>query len=153
MRAFITAIGVVFSLSTLYFCSGCVSTPDSGQQLSESGKVALGATARIAVRHYVQDHPGRAGEIVVNIRDVASLLSSVTEDTTVSGLRVVVEAELATRVTDPLDRQDAHDLLDVFEALLREQIGKDEIDSASLVQVNEFASMILAALPATSSAP
>ena len=50
-------------------------------------------------------------------------------------------------VANPADLGDVHDLLDVFEALLREQIGKDEIDSNALVQVNEFASMLVAALP------
>lgn len=147
MRALITAIAVSITLTTLSLCGGCATDPAGGQQLSESGKVLLSATTRIAVRHYLQDHAGRSAEIVGNVRDAAKLLASVTQDTTVSGLRVVVEAELSKRISDPLDLQDAHDLLDVFEVALREQIGKDEIDSAALVQVNEFASMIVAALP------
>lgn len=127
--------------------AGCGTTPE-GQQISETGKVAIQATARIAVRHYVDGHPGRSAEIVANVRDVAALLAGATGNATVSGLRVVVEAEIVRRVTDSRDLQDAHDLLDVFEALLREQIGKDEIDSQALIRVSEFADMIVKALPA-----
>lgn len=127
--------------------AGCVTTPHGGQQLSETGRVAIQATARIAVRYYVDDHPGRSAEIIANVRDVAALLAGATENVTVSGLRIVVEAEIVKRVTDPRDLQDAHDLLDVFEALLREQIGKDAIDSQALIRVNEFARYIESALP------
>ena len=132
----------------LILLAGCVTTPE-GQQISETGKVAIQATARIAVRHYLDDHAGRSAEIVANVRDVAAVLAGVTQNATVSGLRNVVEVELVRRITDARDLQDAHDLLDVFEALLRQQIGKDEIDSEALIRVNEFASMIVAALPAS----
>lgn len=141
MRTLILAAVAALTLS------GCVTNPAGGQELSESGKVLLTTTTRIAVRHYVQDHVARSSEIVANIRGVATVLAGITKDTTVSGLRDVVQTELDKRVTNPLDLRDAHDLLDVFEALLREKIGKDEIDSAALVQVNEFAQMIVSALP------
>lgn len=127
---------------------GCSSNPVGGNELNETGKVVLQATARIAFRHYLQDHPGRAQEIATNVRAVAAQLADVTEITTVGGLRVAVQAELDKRISNQLDRDDAHDLLDAFEALLKQQIGNDEIDSAALVRVNEFAEMLVKSLPA-----
>lgn len=142
----LSKIIVLLAVALLAGCS--VNQSTGGQQLDESGKVILETTARIAFRHYVADHAERSGEIVANVRAIAATLATVTENASVSGLRSVVQTELDKRISNPLDLQDAHDLLDVFEALLREKIGKDEIDSAALVQVNEFADMLVRALPA-----
>lgn len=131
------------------FLSACVTTPTGGKQLSETGKIALQSVAEISVRRYLRDHPGRQTNIVSNIRRVAGELQSATSVTTVSGLRSAVEAELQKIPMSDADRQDATSLLNIFEALLREQIGSETIDSQGLIKVNDFLKMIVGALPAT----
>lgn len=144
MRTIIIAAAAVIALA------GCASTPDGEQrhQLSETGKAAIQATAQIAARNYLRNHPGRATEIAANIRAAAAELRNATSYATVSALRVAVELELTKRIGNEWDLEDAKSLLDVFEPLLREQIGKNEIDSEALVRINDFADMIVRALPA-----
>lgn len=124
---------------------GCGSNPSV--ELSATTKVALQEVAAIAVRRAVTSSP-RAAEKAQNIRNVAVALQSVTSITSVSDLRVVVDAEIAKLGLSPVDKADANSLLNIFEALLKEKLGKDEIDSTALVTVNEFVSIIVAALPA-----
>lgn len=130
------------------FCSisGCVTTPEGGRELSATGKVALQEVTAIAVRRAIDDSP-RAQEKAANIRAVAARLAAVTDVTTIGELKLVVSAEVDALGLNPVDRADAQSLLNIFAALLADYIGKDEIDADALVRVNEFVSLILAALP------
>jgi predicted small secreted protein len=128
--------------------SGCQTAPGGdGQQLSETGKVALQEVAAIAVRRAVLESP-RAQEKAANIRAIAGRLQAVTSVTSVTQLRAAVELEIDGLGLNPIDRADAQSLLNIFAALLREQLGKDDLDADALVKVNDFLGMIVRALPA-----
>lgn len=133
----------IVSLLAALSLVGCSVNPN----VSVTTKVALQEIAIIAVRRAVNESP-RAAEKARNIRDVAVRLQSVSTIASVTDLRAVVEVEVAKLNLNPIDKADANSLLNIFEALLREKIGKDEIDSTALVQVNEFLNLIVAALPA-----
>jgi hypothetical protein len=118
----------------------------TNQQLSATSKVALQEVAAIAVRRAVGDSP-RFAEKAQNIRYIASRLQSATSVTSIADLRKAVDVELDGLKLTAVDRADANSLLNIFQALLQEQIGDGAIDSAALVQVNEFIGYIVAALP------
>lgn len=126
--------------------AGCVTTPDGGHQLSETGKVALQEVASIAVRRSLSTSP-RAAEKAQNIREIAVRLQSITEVTSVSDLRAAVEKEVNALGLNPVDRADAQSLLNIFHALLLDYVGRNELDADALVRVNEFITMVVNALP------
>lgn len=125
---------------------GCASTQGS-QHLSATGRVALQEVTAIAVRRAVTESP-RSAEKARNIREIAVMLQESTSFTTVAELRTAVDAEVAKLSLNPVDQADANSLLNIFEALLVERLGTNEIDSEALVRVNEFLGMIVSALPA-----
>jgi hypothetical protein len=129
-----------FALILALFVAGCASTPSATTQ------IALQEVTAIAVRRAVSDNP-RAAEKVANIRAIATQLLTVTSVATVSDLRALVDVEVAKLNLNPIDAADAKSLLNIFQALLTERLGKDEIDADALVKVNEFVGYILAALP------
>ena len=133
-------------LPLLLILAACQTTPTGAHHLTPAGKIALQEASGIAVRRYLRDRPGQLDR-VANIRAIAMQLQSATTVVSISGLKDLAAAEVTKRVSDPLDRADALSLLNVFHAVLLEQIGKDEIDSEALVRVNEFLGYIVAALP------
>ena len=134
------------SLVIIAMLAGCVSTP-TGKELSPAGRIALAEASNIAVRRYLAEHADAAGRIA-NIREIVAQLQSISGESTITGLRDFVTAEIDRRVTDPLDRADAKSLANILYAVVLEYVGTDKIDSTAIVKVNEVLSMILAALPA-----
>jgi len=138
------------SVPILYFCFLLAVTSLTGcatdKELSVTSKVALQEVTAIAVRRALTDNP-RAQEKAANIRHIAARLQAATSVASISQLRLVVDAELDRLKLTAVDRADANSLLNIFQALLTERVGKDEIDAQALVTVNEFVSMIVAALP------
>lgn len=139
-------VGMLLTLLITALLVGCVSNPDGSRELSATGKIALQEVTAIALRRSIADSP-RAQEKVANIRHVATRLQAATAVTSISELRLVVDAELDRLKLTAIDRADANSLMNVFQALLIERVGKDEIDAQALMTVNEFVSMIVAALP------
>lgn len=133
-------------LSATVALSGCATTP-AGTQLSPAGQVLIQESAAIATRDYLRRHPNDQARIT-NIRAVVEKVAAVTSTTaTVGDLKAVVIAEVNARVGDPLDRADVLSLVNVFYALLLEQVGSDKLDLKGVVKVNEVLGYILAALP------
>jgi hypothetical protein len=129
-------------VATFFIFAGCASNP-----VSPTTQIALQEVTAIAVRRAVADSP-RAAEKIANIRAVAGRLAGITSVTTVAELRAVVDAEVAKLNLHPVDAADAKSLLNIFQALLTERIGGNDINANALVQVNEFVGYVLAALPA-----
>jgi hypothetical protein len=132
---------LVSSLILAAILAGCASNP-----VSPTTQIALQEVTAIAVRRAVADSP-RAAEKIANIRAVAAQLAAVTSITTVAELRTVVDAEVAKLNLDPVDAADAKSLLNIFQALLTERIGGNDINADALMKVNEFVAMVVAALP------
>lgn len=145
-RAWMLVTLAAAALLTACVMTGCASNPAGGQELSATGKVALQEVTAIAVRRAVTASP-RAAEKAQHIRAIAVRLQSVTSVTTVSELKQLVSDEVDKLGLATVDRADAESLLNIFAALLTERLGTDELDAAALVKVNEFVSMIVAALP------
>lgn len=103
--AFTVALFIAFCL-----LAGCVTTADGGRELTATGKVALQEVTAIAVRRSLATSP-RAQEKAANIRAVAARLAAVPDATTVSGLKVAVEAEVDALGLNEVDRADAQSLL------------------------------------------
>lgn len=127
--------------------TGCVTTQEGGRALSSTGRIALQEVAAIAVRRAVTESP-RAQEKAQNIREVAVRLATITSITSIDELKVAVEREVDALGLNPVDRADAQSLLNIFEALLLDYVGSNELDANGLIRLNEFISMIVTALPA-----
>lgn len=139
----LTSASYFVYILAVHLLVGCAATPHG---LSATSKVALQEVATIAVRRAVTDSP-RAQEKAANIRHIATRLQAATAVASISELRLVVDAELDRLKLTAVDRADANSLLNIFQALLIERIGKDEIDAQALVTVNEFVALIVQALP------
>lgn len=128
--------------------TGCATNPDGGKRLTPEGQAILETSTRIAVRHYVADSP-RAAERIANLREVVGMLQQLTSaETTLGALKAVVVLEIEQLHLDPLDKADAMDLLDLFAVALEARLGQDPpLQAAGLVTVNEFLSLVLAAIP------
>jgi hypothetical protein len=128
--------------------TACASTPGGGSGLSPEGQVALDISVRIAVRHALADSP-RALDKVQNIRAVVARLQVVlTTDSTLAALTAEVSTEIDKLGLAPIDKADAQDLLQLLSVALESRLGPDALRSEGLVRVNDFLSMLLAALPA-----
>lgn len=142
MRANNLALSFLIVLLT-----GCVSTP-TGSRLSPEGQLALETSVRIAVRHAVADSP-RAAEKAANIRNIVARLQAITSaESTLAALEAEVSAEIDRLNLTPIDKADARDLLRLLTVALEARLGPNALNSEGLVRVNDFLSMILAALPA-----
>lgn len=137
-----------FVLLVAMCMTSCVTAPTGEKQLSQTGKVAIQELAGIALDRYIRTHQDRASSIVKNVRRIATELRDVTTATTVTGLRAAVDIELTKLNLNPEDLQDATRVLNIFEALLHDQIGSDAIDGQALIKVRDFLNMITGALPA-----
>jgi hypothetical protein len=138
MRKFVTLV-------LISFLTGCVVTSTGDKQLTESGKILLQESAGIAVRRYLREHPDQVTR-TANIKAVIARVQQATAITTLGELKAIAATEISARINNPLDRADALALLNVFEVVIKEQVG-DKIDSKTLVRVNEILGYIVAALP------
>lgn len=130
----------------LSLLTACASTP-GGNGLSPEGQLALETSVRIAVRHAVADSP-RSAQKAANIRAIVVRLQSVTSaESTLAALRNEVSAELDKLNLSPLDRADADDLLTLLVVALESRLGPDALQAEGLVRVNDFLTLVLAAIP------
>lgn len=137
----------VLAAAVAAILAGCAANPDTGRrELTPVGRVALQEGLSIAVRQFVGTNE-KGAQRAAKIRAYAGRLYGATSYTTVTDIRKAVDAELAKASMDPLERADWQSFLNIAEAVLREQIGRDEIDSEALVRVNDYLAMIVAALP------
>lgn len=125
---------------------GCATTPEGTVQLTNTQRVALQEVATIAVRRAVTDSP-RAAERAANVRAIATELQTLTTATTIADLKTAVEKEVDKLGLKPIDRADAQSLINILGALLIDYLGQNQLDPRALVKVNEFLSMVVAALP------
>lgn len=126
--------------------SGCATTGE--RTLTPEGQAILDTSLRIAVRHAVADSP-RAAEKARNIRAIAVRLQAVTSaESTLAGLTAEVRAEIDKLPISALDKADANDLLTLLAVSLESRLGSDALQSAGLVKVNEFLTLVLEAIPA-----
>lgn len=127
--------------------SGCAS---SGVQVDSKVSKAATETAkvvgRIALRREISESP-RFAEKARNIRKVIDAIGPIEEFTTVSLLREAVDRQVDKLGLTGLDRQDADDLLDLWQDLLDEEIEGDRLDSDARVKVDELLQYVLAFLP------
>jgi hypothetical protein len=138
-------LAITFAL--LASVSGCATNPSTGkQELTPAGKLALQETAAMAARRYVREHPD-ADKRIQNIREVALKLQTATSYSTLADLKVLAIEEINKRVSNEYDRLDAISLVNMFEIVLGEQVGNADLQPEALVQINEFLSMLVAALP------
>lgn len=137
---------LAIALGSAFLLTGCVTTPDGRHELSATGKASLAVLAGELTDRYLAESPDRARS-VSNIRNVAVRLQAVTDAVTVTDLRARLDAEVAKLGLSNLDRRSVNRFLPLLEALLRDYIGRDELDSQALVRVNEFLNLILLALP------
>lgn len=127
--------------------AGCKVNPDTGQsEISETGKATLAVLAGELTDRYLAESPDRARSIA-NIRGIAVRLQAVTDVVTITDLRARLDVEVAKLNLSDLDRRSVNRFLPLLEAVLRDYIGRDELDSKALVRVNEFLNLILLALP------
>lgn len=127
--------------------AACVTTPQGTQQLSPEGQVALETSVRIAVRHAIADSP-RGAEKAEHIREIVAKLQTITSaDSTLAALKDEVSAQIVALKLAPLDQADALDLLNLLEVALEARLAPDALKSEGVVRVNEFLTLVLAAIP------
>jgi hypothetical protein len=147
VRPLVLALLLAIAVPAVLAMQGCATNPDGSRELTPEGQAILETSTRIAVRHYVADSP-RAAERVQNLREVVAKLQELTSaETTLGALKAVVVLEVERLNLAPLDKADALDLLDLFAAALESRLGQDPLQATGLVRVNEFLSLVLAAIP------
>lgn len=140
------------SVIVLYvaFCSllaGCTVNPQTGQrELSNTGKAALVVVVGEVTDRYV-DGSSDGERTVRNIANVAQRLQDVTDAVTITELRARIDVEVAALDLSDLDRRSAQRWLGLLEGVLRDSIGKDDLDADAYIKVGEFVGLILSALP------
>jgi hypothetical protein len=135
-------------LLAITLLSACVTNPNGTQTLSPEGEVILTTSINIAVRHFVTGDP-RASEKVAHIRIiVARVQSVVNSESTLSGLAEVASQEIDKLNLTPIEKADAHDLLNLIAVAVEAKLGPKALDTPGLVKVRQFLAQILAAIPA-----
>lgn len=138
MKPFLLALAA----ATALLLTGCGSTP-----LSPTGQLALETSVRIAVRHSIAGSD-RAAEKAHNIRNIVERVrAEVSEDWTIATITAELSEEIERLGLDPIAREDAYDLLQLLTQILEERIGAGDLKPDGVVKVQEFADLVLGALP------
>jgi hypothetical protein len=138
---------LIVAVASFALLAGCVTTPDGNQELSPVGEAALQASVSIATRHFILDSP-RQTQRAQNIKKViGAIRGGVTADSTLAGLRLAVNREIAKLGADEADMGDVGNFLDVVDAVIESKIGEGELKAEGVVKVSDFLDLILRAVP------